>query len=302
MRLSASAANKRKFSAVVAGNSSFYCSTLANRVVRAPRVVESAVTTGVGGRIRSLSFFRLSAMALVCAAALVFVGSRVKPVFLRHALGRQELVIPRATADEKALLLAPWSRLPFSDALETSMFLRDRNAFALDLVRTGKVKFSRAIRLADVAVREAYRRQVPPALVLGVLLTENDEIKSTARSKQGALGLMQIHPGPWRSALGELFGRNLRNDTTNLRYGVYILGHLARRTAATSAPDTNPQWRTALLRYNGCVRGTNTPDCKRYPDVVRRAVQRNAQTICAGRDFERCVITPLRLGSRHRTS
>jgi soluble lytic murein transglycosylase-like protein len=251
--------------------------------------------------IRSQSLFRLSVTALLAAAAFVFAASRVKPIFLQYALARREILIPRATADEKALLLAPWSRLPFSDALATSMFLRDRNAFALDLVSTGKVKFARAIRLADVAVREAYRRQVPPALVLGVLLTENDEVKSTARSKQGALGLMQIHPGPWRPALGDLFGRNLRNDTTNLRYGVYILGHLARRTVESTAPDTNPQWRTALLRYNGCVRGTNTPDCKRYPDVVRRTVQRSAQTICAGRDFERCVVTPLRLGSRNRS-
>ena len=48
-------------------------------------------------------------------------------------------------------------------------------------------------------------------------------------------------------------------------------------------------WRTALLRYNGCVRGTNTRDCGRYPDVVRREVLRSARTICAGRDFERCV-------------
>ena len=250
--------------------------------------------------MRSLSLFRLSALAVIAAGVFVFVAARVQPIFLQRALGRGELVIPRATADEKALLLAPWSRLPFDDALATSMFLRDRNAFALDLVRTGKVQFARAIRLADVAVREAYRRQVPPALVLGVLLTENDEVKSTARSKQGALGLMQIHPGPWRSALGDLFGRNLRNDTTNLRYGVYILSHLARRTtrAQQEQQDTNPQWRTALLRYNGCVRGSNTPDCKRYPDVVRRTVQRSAQTICAGRDFERCVVTPLRLGTR----
>ena len=36
----------------------------------------------------------------------------------------------------------------------------------------------RAGRLADVAVREAYRRQVPPALVFGVLLTENTELKT----------------------------------------------------------------------------------------------------------------------------
>jgi soluble lytic murein transglycosylase-like protein len=198
------------------------------------------------------------------------------------------------------MLLAPWSRLPFSDALATSTFLRDRSAFAIDLVATGKVRFARALALADVAVREAYRRQVPPALVLGVLLTENDELKSTARSRQGAVGLMQIHPGPWRPALGELFGRNLRNDTTNLRYGIYILSHFAKRSAEQEQ-DTSTSWRTALLRYNGCVTGKNTPDCHRYPDVVRREVQRSARTSCGGRDFDRCVITPLRLGARARS-
>lgn len=210
------------------------------------------------------------------------------------------ITIPEATRDEKAMLLAPWSRLPFQDALATSVFLRDRNAFALDLVATGKVNLDRALGLADIAVREAYRRQVPPALVLGVLLTENTELKSTARSRQGALGLMQIHPGPWRGALGDLFGRNLRNDTTNLRYGIYILSHLARRTADRS-DDTAMHWRTALLRYNGCVTGRNTPNCHSYPDVVRRRVQRYAVNSCNGRDFESCVITPLRLGVKARS-
>jgi hypothetical protein len=55
---------------------------------------------------------------------------------------------------------------------------------------------------------------------------------------------------------------------------------------------------TALLRYNGCVNGTNTRDCHRYPEKVRREVQRSARTICGGRDFDRCVVTPLRLGVR----
>jgi soluble lytic murein transglycosylase-like protein len=196
------------------------------------------------------------------------------------------------------MLLAPWSRLPFQEALETPVFLRDRSAFAMDLMGTGKVGLARALALADVAVREAYRRKVPPALVLGVLLTENDEIKSTARSRQGAVGLMQIHPGPWRSALGDLFGRNLRNDTTNLRYGVFILGHFAKRTWLRQAEDSSTPWRSALLRYNGCVRGRNTRDCARYPDKVQREVQRSARTICAGRDFEGCVVTPLRIGLR----
>jgi hypothetical protein len=243
------------------------------------------------------STLRLLGVGAIAGAALWFTASRVKPVFLDETLGTR-LVVPAASVDEKAMLLAPWSRLPFHEALETPVFLRDRSAFALDLMGTGKVGITRALALADVAVREAYRRKVPPALVLGVLLTENDEIKSTARSRQGAVGLMQIHPGPWRSALGDLFGRNLRNDTTNLRYGIYILSHFAKRTWHRVAPDSALPWRTALLRYNGCVNGRNTRDCASYPDMVKREVQRSARTICAGRDFEGCVVTPLRIGMR----
>jgi hypothetical protein len=238
---------------------------------------------------------RLLAVGIVAGTAMVFTAHQVKPIYIEQSIG-DRLGLLSATADEKLMRDNPWSRLPFHDALATTTFLRDRHAFALDLVATGKVAFPRAIRLADIAVREAYRRQVPPALVLGVLLTENTELKSTARSRQGALGLMQIHPGPWRSALGDLFGRNLRNDTTNLRYGVYILGHLARR--ADDTPEGGLQWRTALLRYNGCVRGTNTRDCFTYPDVVRRKVLSKAKTTCAGKDFDRCVVAPLRVISR----
>jgi soluble lytic murein transglycosylase-like protein len=240
---------------------------------------------------------RLVTLGAAATLAILFTASQVRPVFLDRTLAPR-LTIPSATTEERALLDAPWARLPYQDALATSIFLRDRSAFAMDLMGTGKVGIARALALADIAVRESYRRQVPPALVLGVMLTENDEIKSTARSRQGAVGLMQIHPRPWRPALGKLFGTNLRNDTTNLRYGIFILSHLAKRVATVPKPDTSDGWRTALLRYNGCVRGTNTRDCYGYPDVVRREVLRSARTICAGRDFEDCVVTPLKLGSR----
>jgi soluble lytic murein transglycosylase-like protein len=245
--------------------------------------------------IHSRSFLGQILVGLVAASAFIFTATHVRPIFFRPPAAPTTIL--EATSEERAMLLAPWSRLPFQEALATTTFLRDRNAFALDLVATGKIGMQRALGLADVAVREAYRRQVPPALVLGVMLTENDEIKSSARSRQGALGLMQINPGPWRSALGDLFGRNLRNDTTNLRYGIYILSHLSRRTAERSL-DTATHWRTALLRYNGCVTGKNTKNCDRYPDVVRREVQRRALRSCDGRDFEACVIAPLKLGSR----
>lgn len=234
---------------------------------------------------------------------MIFTASRVKPVYLDKAVAADVNVdIPVLTGEERARLLAPWTHLPFSDALATSVFLRDRSAFALDLMSTGKVGLERALALADVAVRESYRRQVPPALVLGVLLTENDEVKSSARSRQGAVGLMQVHPGPWKPALGKLFGTNLRNDTTNLRYGIYILSHFAKRAAELQQEDSNAGWRTALLRYNGCARGRNTRDCHLYPDVVRKQVQRSARASCGGRDFEGCVVAPLRLVLRPRAA
>ena len=100
-------------------------------------------------------------------------------------------------------------------------------------------------------MREAYHRRIPPALVLGVMLTENDGFKRNARSNVGALGLMQIMPRVWTPNLGPILGRDLRDDETNLRYGVYILKHLAKRTADTL--DARDVTRIALLRYNGCV-------------------------------------------------
>jgi soluble lytic murein transglycosylase-like protein len=128
-------------------------------------------------------------------------------------------------------------------------------------------------------VREAYKKRVPPALIFGVLMTENATFKSSARSNVGAVGLMQVYPKVWVPTLGKFFGKNLRDDETNLRYGVHILSHYVYRAASKSgAPAASSEGvlRTGLLRYNGCVRGTNTKDCHSYPDKVMRAVERYA--------------------------
>src|SRR3954449_2732002 len=129
------------------------------------------------------------------------------------------------------------------------------------------------------------------------MLTENDELKSTARSSVGAIGLMQINPTPWRG-LGKLFGSNLKSDSTNLKYGIYILDFVAEKAGQSGGIENG--WRTALLHYNGCKNGTNTPDCFRYPDVVCRAVLRNARYSCAGKDFVSCVTHPLWLANNGR--
>jgi hypothetical protein len=103
-----------------------------------------------------------------------------------------------------------------------------------------------------------------------------------------------------------MFGTNLRNDTTNLRYGVYILSYMAKRAAEKAAADStvdssvasDSSWRQALLHYNGCVRGTNTRDCQSYPVAVQRNVIDNAKSTCNGRDFYACVAKPLWLSTR----
>src|SRR5690606_14815221 len=96
-------------------------------------------------------------------------------------------------------------------------------AFIADLVGTGHLGEARAARIADAAVTRAYRERVPPALILGIMLTENDVFKPTARSRVGAVGLMQIMPNVWRPTLGKIFGTDLRDDATNIKYGVFVL-------------------------------------------------------------------------------
>ena len=198
---------------------------------------------------------------------------------------------------DSAELRAPWMHGPAEVALKTPRFLLDRELFAMDLLRTGHVSVNRARALADVAVREAYTRRIPPALVLGVMLTENDELKSSARSRVGAIGLMQVYPKHWAGALGHKFGTNIRTDSTNLKYGIFILGWVAGR-AVHRVDDRDQAWRKALLSYNGCVTGTNTPNCRDYPDAVRRQVQENAKSSCHGGDFDRCVVEPMWLARR----
>ena len=227
-----------------------------------------------------------------------FTAVRTRPVFLGQA-PIAERVLAAAYLDSSAVR-APWLSLPEPMAMRHPQFLRDVSAFAADLRRTGRLGSARADSIARVAVREAYHRRIPPALVLGVMLTENDGFKRNARSNVGALGLMQIMPRVWTPNLGPILGRDLRDDETNLRYGVYILKHFAKRTADTL--DARDVTRIALLRYNGCVTGSNTPNCRAYPERVRRHVDRSARTICSGRDFHECVALPLWAALRDTTT
>jgi Transglycosylase SLT domain len=248
--------------------------------------------------IRLVPLVRQVVVAFAAACTVVFTATQVHPVFLGQA-PVADRVLAGSYLDSMPVR-APWLSLPEPLAMRHPQFQRDVAAFTSDLLGTGNIGPDRADSIARVAVREAYHRRIPPALVLGVMLTENDRFKQNARSKVGALGLMQIMPRLWTPNLGPILGRDLRDDETNLRYGVYILRHFARKTP--DSLDAREVIRTALLGYNGCVRGSNTPDCRAYPEKVRRHVERDGRTLCGGQGFHDCVALPLWAALRDTTT
>lgn len=121
-----------------------------------------------------------------------------------------------------------------------------------------------ASRVALALVRESRRAGLDTRLLLAVMLVENPWLEPRARSFVGAVGLMQVmpfHAGGWGCG-----GADLTDPEVNICHGARILAHALHR----SGGDLD----RALLLYNGCVRGTNTPNCHRYPEWVRGTLAR----------------------------
>lgn len=113
-------------------------------------------------------------------------------------------------------------------------------------------------RIAVALVREAERVELEPRLLLAVLLVENPWLEPKIRSPVGAIGLMQVmpvHRGGWSQC-----DPDLEDVEANICHGAHIFAHYFERS--------NGDLDRALLRYNGCVNGTNTPDCRQYPNHV----------------------------------
>jgi soluble lytic murein transglycosylase-like protein len=110
-------------------------------------------------------------------------------------------------------------------------------------------------RIALSLYSESRRVDIDARLLLAVLLVENPWLDPKARSPVGAVGLMQVmpfHRGKWGNCAPDL-----EDVEANICHGARIFAHYFRQTGGDIE--------RALLRYNGCVRGTNTPDCHRYP-------------------------------------
>ena len=243
----------------------------------------------------SMLVYALHSLAIVVVLlfVLIFAVRHTRPVYASRGTVVEEL---RKRAPVAAAVIAPMESSTVARLMASPKYQEEKRNFYEDLMRTGRLDSARADSIAQYAVREAYTRGISPAIVFGVMLTENARFISNAMSNVGAVGLMQVYPKIWlKKEFSDSLGKDLASDSTNLKYGLFILDkyfHPRTRSGAVQERD----YRSALLRYNGCVTGSNTPNCKTYPDKVKRYIEASAQSICNGRGFYDCIAKPFIAG------
>lgn len=237
---------------------------------------------------------RDAAIILATVFAIVFSVRHVHPIFANQPTLAQQLT--HAVPAAKAAITPPPTPADtgqLAALLASPQFAKDRQSFAASLVATGRMNQARADSVAYYAVREAYREGIPPAIVFGVMLTENALFVSSAMSNVGAVGLMQVYPKVWLKSLSSKFGKDLASDSTNLKYGIFILKQYIK---SDSGAVTSQQLTNGLLHYNGCVHGSNTPNCHSYPSKVKSYVEKAGSMICGDKGFYDCIAKPFLAG------
>jgi Transglycosylase SLT domain len=247
---------------------------------------EKKATSRLAFVLRSLG------LVVILLLVIVYTVANTRPIYATRGTLGAEL---RKHAPEVAAALSPADSAHSANVdllMATPKFQDEKRNFYEDVMRLKQVDSARADSIAEFAVREAYIRGISPAIVFGVMLTENAKFVSAAKSNVGAVGLMQVYPKIWLTKeMTALFGTDLASDSTNVKYGVFILSQYFRpKTGSGKTRERN--WQTALLRYNGCVRGTNTPRCHTYPNKVQKFVEGSAKSICDGRGFYDCIAKP----------
>jgi len=236
------------------------------------------------------------AIIIVAVSAIVFAVRHERPIFANQPSIAERLTT-RVPATRAVLTPKPTVSDTSKVAQVTSSpeFERDRQAFAADLVKTGRMDQARADSIAYYAVRESYLNGIPPAVVFGVMLTENALFVSGAMSNVGAVGLMQVYPKVWLKELRGKFGADLAADSTNLKYGIYILSKYIKHSSDSGGVAAG-ELSKGLLRYNGCVKGSNTPNCGTYPSKVKTYVEKQGGSLCGDKGFYDCIARPFIAG------
>lgn len=116
-----------------------------------------------------------------------------------------------------------------------------------------------ANRVARAIVKEARQLQISPSLLAGVLITENARLEPETISNRGAVGLMQVMR--FHAGVFDCDSDDLLQVEANICHGSRVFAGYLKRTKDV---------RSALLRYNGCVRSRATQSCRKYPGKVLR--------------------------------
>lgn len=119
-----------------------------------------------------------------------------------------------------------------------------------------------ANRVARAIVKEARELQIAPSLLAGVLITENARLEPETVSHKGAVGLMQVMR--FHAGVFDCDSDDLLQVEANICHGARVFAGYLKRTNDV---------RSALLRYNGCIRSRATPSCRRYPSKVLREAE-----------------------------
>jgi len=174
------------------------------------------------------------------------------------------LLTPTAQLDSSpfAGLLAPRATVPTvpvdSATLEREVVNRyDHLPLAQIFRRRAEPEI--ANRVARAIVKEARELQIAPSLLAGVLITENSRLEPKTVSNKGAVGLMQVMR--FHAGVFDCDSDDLLQVEANICHGARVFAGYLKRTKDV---------RSALLRYNGCVRSRATPSCRRYPSKVLR--------------------------------
>ncbi|HXE58269.1 MAG TPA: transglycosylase SLT domain-containing protein [Gemmatimonadales bacterium] len=215
-------------------------------------------------------------LALVAAAAVLLVAGLRRPLLTPpepHLAAAPAAPLSSRTAGLVADLpvAAPIviSAPPVDSLeLERQVLARHEHRPLAHVLRRRANDSTLADRIARALVREAERLRVSPSLLAGLLIVENPRLDVDTVSRFGAVGLMQVmdfHAGAY-----DCPSTDLRDVEGNICHGARVLGRYMKRW---------PDVRTALLRYNGCVRGTNTPNCQRYPIKVMKKASEVRQRV-----------------------
>jgi soluble lytic murein transglycosylase-like protein len=163
---------------------------------------------------------------------------------------------------EPQVVTDPLVRMPAdSSTLEGEVVARYDHLPLAQILRSS-AEPEMANRVARAIVKEARQLQLPPSLLAGVLLTENARLEPETVSSRGAVGLMQVMR--FHAGVFDCDSDDLLQVEANICHGARVFAGYLKRTNDV---------RSALLRYNGCVRSRATQSCRRYPSKVLRQAQ-----------------------------